>query len=80
MKPRTKTVIVVVALAVLGSIVLSIEDIIAGKFPSALDKEGKNGVLVEVDGLRVTGVWNESEPNRKANRLPPNGVTHIFRA
>ncbi len=34
----------------------TLEDIVTGKFLTASDKEGTNGILVEVDGLTVTGV------------------------
>ncbi len=74
MLSRVKIVIVIAAIAVLGSLFISnwlrtidnrptvspqlttLEDIIAGKFPTASDKQGTNGILVEVDGLRVTRV------------------------
>ncbi len=74
MLSRGKIVIVIAAIAVLGSLFISnwlrttenrptltpelttLEEIMAGKFPTASDKHGTNGILVEVDGLRVTRV------------------------
>lgn len=34
----------------------TLEDIISGKFPTASDKQGTNGILVEVDELTVTRI------------------------
>ncbi len=79
MKLRVKIVIVITAIAVLGSLFISawprtvdnrltlsphlttLEDIISGKFPTASDKQGTNGVLVEVDELKVTIVYMVSD-------------------
>ncbi len=39
----------------------TLQDLIGGKFPSASDKQGKNGVLVEVDNLQVKSVYGTSD-------------------
>lgn len=41
--------------------VTTIEDLIAGRFHTALDKEGAGGTLVTVEGLYVIDVHNESD-------------------
>lgn len=40
---------------------VTLEDIIAGKFPSATDKQGTGGVVVTVDNLLVLYVHTESD-------------------
>lgn len=42
-------------------ILTTLEDIIAGKFPSATDKSGTGGVLVQVDNLTVLSVHTEAD-------------------